>query len=62
MAVDPDLRAVVTKHRHHLEKVPGPVRTEIEDLAVLLLTRRQRVFDGVPDVLVADPVLAGRIR
>ena len=56
------LGAVVAKHRHDLQEVPGPVRAEVEDFPrVALVSGDERMLDPVANVLVADPLLASRV-
>ncbi len=57
--MDHDLRPVVADHRHNLEEVSSMIGPQVQDLAVVLFTNRERMLDSVPDVLIGDPVPTG---
>jgi hypothetical protein len=40
-----DLGPVVSLNGHDLKQVAGPIGTEVQDLAVIVLACRDRVFD-----------------
>jgi len=60
--VNHDLGVIFPEDRHDLQDVPGPVWAEVKDLArTLLIGNDERMGDCVADVVVADPMLAGRL-